>query len=321
MIEIKNLSKKFEDIEVLKNINLNIRDGDIHGLVGVSGAGKSTLLRCINGLINYDSGSISVDGVVIDGLNNKELRHLQKEIAMIFQHFQLMSRKSVYENIAFPMKCWRYSKDEIEKTVMELSEIVGIQDKLNQKPNTLSGGQKQRVAIARALAMNPRILLCDEATSALDPITTQSILELLKRINEQLNVTIILVTHQMSVVREICDNVSLLENGELVDSGPVEKIFLEQPYSFRKFLGEKIVIPKTGKNLQIRLFDDNKSKYILSKIGRELGVDYTMISGKMEQYGNRKLGIIVLNFKESDIGKVESYLTENGISWKEYEDI
>lgn len=318
MIEIEGLSKKFGDLEVLKDINLRIEDGDIYGLVGISGAGKSTLLRCMNGLISYDAGSIKIDNTEVKSLTKKELCFFQKDIAMIFQNFNLMSRKTVYQNIAFPMKCWKYPKEEIDKRVRELAEIVGISDKLNQKPNTLSGGQKQRVAIARALTMNPKILLSDEATSALDPITTQSIMGLLRDINKNLGITIVLVTHQMSVIQEVCNNISLLENGRLIESGPVEKIFLEQPYAFRRFLGERIAVPEEGYNLQIMFSDDKDSKYLLSKMSRELKVDFVIVSGKMERYKEKNLGSLILNFEEKDIEEVKRYLTEKDMIWHEY---
>lgn len=210
MIEITNLEKNFGDLEVLKKINLKIMDGEIYGLVGVSGAGKSTLLRCINGLESYSNGSLKVNGTEVKDLDKKQKKIFQKNIGMIFQHFPMLTRKTVYDNIAFPMKCWKYGKKEIDQRVKELAEIVGITDKLGEKPANLSGGQKQRVAIARALSMNPKILLSDEATSALDPKTTQSILALLKEINEKLGITIIIVTHQMEVVRQVCQKVSLL---------------------------------------------------------------------------------------------------------------
>ena len=318
MIEITGLSKSFGDNEVLKNINLQIEDGDIYGLVGMSGAGKSTLLRCINGLISYDKGSVKVDGTEVGSLGKTELRHLQKDIGMIFQNFVLMSRKTVYQNIAFPMQCWKYPKNEIDKTVRKLADLVGISDKLNQKPSTLSGGQKQRVAIARALAMKPKILLSDEATSALDPITTQSILELLKTINESTNITVVVVTHEMSVVRGICKNISLLEHGVLTDSGSVEKMFFNQSSAFRNFLGESQELPESGVNLQIMLSDSDDTKYLLSQMGRTLNVDFSMVSSKTEKYRDKNLGMVVLNFKEEEVALVTDYLNQRNVRWHEY---
>ena len=237
MIEIKGLQKSFGDLMVLENIDLQINDGEIYGLVGRSGAGKSTLLRCINGLETYTEGSIKVDNTEVKDLSVKEMRDFRKNVSMIFQHFPMLSRKTVYENIAFPMRCWKYDKKVIDQRVKELAELVGISDKLNQRPRQLSGGQKQRVAIARALSMEPKILLSDEATSALDPVTTRSILKLLRDINEKLGITIIVVTHQMSVIKDICEKVTLLDKGKLVVSGKVDEMFLNQPEELKTFLG------------------------------------------------------------------------------------
>lgn len=320
MIEIVGLKKSFEDLCVLENINLTIDDGDIYGLVGKSGAGKSTLLNCINGLETYDSGTLKVNGVEIKGLNKKAMCEFRKDVAMIFQNFALMSRKTVYENIAFPMRCWKYDKSHINKRVLQLAEVVGITDKLQQKPRTLSGGQKQRVAIARALAMEPKILLSDEATSALDPETTQAILQLLREINEQLGITIIMVTHQMPVVRKICKNVSLLQNGHLVTSGPVEKLFLERTEEFWKFAGnDEILPPKEGFNLEIMMSGDEKSILIFSAISRDLQIDFSVAGGKIENYQGKSLGSLIVNFMDKDARCIREYLTAQGIIWYECE--
>lgn len=259
MIEIKGLQKSFGDLEVLQDINLTINDGEIYGLVGKSGAGKSTLLRCINGLEKYTNGSIKVDGVEVKDLDRKRMRYFRKDVSMIFQHFPMISRKTVYENIAFPMRCWKYDKATIDKKVKELAELVGISSKLYEKPGNLSGGQKQRVAIARALSMEPKILLSDEATSALDPVTTSSILKLLRDINEKLGITIIVVTHQMSVIKDICEKVTLLENGKLIVSGAVEELFVNQPGELKSFLGEEQYrVDKEGVNIEVVLSDSDE---------------------------------------------------------------
>ena len=223
--------------EVLKNINFNIEKGDIYGLVGRSGAGKSTLLRCINGLTGYDSGSLKVYGKEVNLFSEKELREFRKSIGMIFQNFSLLERRSVYHNIAVPMECWGYSKKEISERAMKLLKLVGLEEKSDVKPRELSGGQKQRVAIARALAMEPSILLCDEATSALDPNTTNAILELLYRINQDMGITIVMVTHQMEVLRRICRNMAIIENGEAEITGNVEEIFKSAPPQLKRLLG------------------------------------------------------------------------------------
>lgn len=318
MIEINNLQKNYGSLNVLQDISLKINDGEIYGLVGASGAGKSTLLRCINGLVPYDSGSLKVDGVEVGALNHRQLRHLQKDIAMIFQNFSLMSRKTVYQNISFPMKCWGYSRSEIDCRVRELAERVGISDKLNVLPGALSGGQKQRVAIARALAMKPKILLSDEATSALDPSTTQSILDLLRSINDELGITIIVVTHQMDVVRSVCHSVSLLENGRISQSGNVKELFFQQPDALRRFLGESGDIPAEGALVQL-LFDDEDSRRLVSRMGRELNVSYAMVSGSTEKYRDEELGLMLLSFDEDDMPKVEGYLNEKAVRWHRWQ--
>ncbi|MDU3723240.1 MAG: methionine ABC transporter ATP-binding protein, partial [Clostridium celatum] len=238
MIKMQNVKKSFGDIEVLKDISLNINEGEIYGLIGHSGAGKSTLLRCINALEDYNDGSIVVMDKEVNKLTEKEKRVFRKDLGMIFQGFNLLNRKTVYDNVALPLQVWGEDKACIKKRVNELLEIVGLSDKAKSKPKELSGGQKQRVAIARALALEPKILLCDEATSALDPKTTKDILSLLDDINKKLGITIVVVTHQMEVVKQICQRVALLQGGVLVAEGKAEEVFLRPEVSLKKFLGE-----------------------------------------------------------------------------------
>lgn len=210
MINLVNVRKSFGELEVLKDINLQIHEKEIYGIIGQSGAGKSTLLRCINGLETYDSGTITVDGTAVDENDKKQLRQLRKDMGMIFQNFNLLSRLDVYDNVALPLHFWNENPntEENKKKIEHLIELVGLKDKMHERPENLSGGQKQRVAIARALVNDPKILLCDEATSALDPRITHGILELLKQINEELGITIVVVTHQMEVVKQICQRVA-----------------------------------------------------------------------------------------------------------------
>lgn len=317
MIEISSLKKSYGDIQVLNDINLNIERGDIYGLVGRSGAGKSTILRCINGLESYDDGSLLVDGIEVKDLDARELREFRKEIGMIFQHFSLFSRMTVFENIALPMTCWKYDKIYIEKRVKELSELVGIPDKLKAKPGELSGGQKQRVAIARALAMSPKILLCDEATSALDPQTAQAIMTLLNEINANLGITIVVVTHQMSVLRSSCEHIAILEGGKVADSGQVEGIFMKQPQSLRNLIGTKdLMLPPTGVNLRILLAKDTADQPIITKMARDLKVDFLILGGEMEKYRHSVLGSVIINVAEQSLSKVTRYLDQNQVAWK-----
>jgi ABC-type metal ion transport system, ATPase component len=229
MITIQGLSKTFNTADgkvyALRNINLEIEEGDIFGVIGFSGAGKSTLIRCLNRLEEPDSGTIRIGGEEITGMNNQRLREARKRIGMIFQHFNLFDSKTVFENIAFPLEVAGLSRQKIRERVEQLLELVELTGKVNAYPCQLSGGQKQRVGIARALANNPAVLLSDEATSALDPKTTYSILELLRNINQKFNLTIVLITHEMDVLRRICNHVAVIEDGEITEMGSVKDLF------------------------------------------------------------------------------------------------
>ena len=229
IIQLKNISKTFVtdkgEFKALEDINLDISRGSIYGIIGMSGAGKSTLVRCINYLEVPTEGSVVIDGKELGSLTEKGLREERKSIGMIFQHFNLLQQKNVIDNVSFPLRINGVNKKDAHKRAAELLEIVGLADKANSYPVQLSGGQQQRVAIARALAGNPKILLCDEATSALDPQTTKSILELLKNINEKYGITIVIITHQMAVVREICSHVAVISKGHIVENGEVSEVF------------------------------------------------------------------------------------------------
>lgn len=229
MIELKNVSKTFDsgtgEVDALKNVTLTINDGDIYGIIGMSGAGKSTLVRCINLLEKPSSGEIIVNGERLDTMSPAQLRAARRNITMIFQHFNLLMQRTCLKNICFPMELAGVKKAEAEKRARELLELVGLPDKANAYPAQLSGGQQQRIAIARALATDPKVLLCDEATSALDPKTTRQILELIKDINRKLGITVVIITHQMSVVEEVCNRVAILDNGTVVEEGEVQAIF------------------------------------------------------------------------------------------------
>ncbi|EPY2273107.1 methionine ABC transporter ATP-binding protein [Clostridium sporogenes] len=319
MIEISNLQKFYGDTEVLRDINVEIDKGDIYGLLGVSGAGKSTLLRCINGLESYEAGSLKVNDVEVKNLSEKELRAFRKNIGMIFQQFSLLERKTVYENVALPMECWGYKKQDIDKKVKELLELVELKDKINSKPRELSGGQKQRVAIARALTLDPQILLCDEATSALDPSITNSILELLKKINKELGITIVVVTHQMDVVKQVCNKMAILSKGNLEAKGKVEDIFLDKPKVLEELLGElkENVIPKKGVNIEIIERDNIQKGSLLSSLAIDTKVKYSLIWGGTDKYRDKILGSFIINIKNDDKSKIINYLNEKHIEWRE----
>lgn len=319
MIEISNLQKCYGDVKVLRDINIEIDNKDIYGLLGVSGAGKSTLLRCINGLESYEGGSLKVDGVEVKDLSEKGLREFRRNIGMIFQQFSLLERKTVYENVALPMKCWGYKKQDIDKKVKELLDLVELGNKLNSRPRELSGGQKQRVAIARALTLNPKILLCDEATSALDPNITNSILELLKKINKELGITIIVVTHQMNVVKCVCNKMAILSKGNLEAKGKVEDIFLDKPKVLEELLGESEykVVPKEGANIEIVERENSQKGSLLSSLAIETGVKYSFVWGGTDKYRDKVLASFIINVKENDKSKIINYLNSENIEWRE----
>ncbi|HBF4375509.1 TPA: methionine ABC transporter ATP-binding protein [Clostridioides difficile] len=317
MISIKNVNKYYGKIQVLKDVSIEIESGEIFGIIGHSGAGKSTLLRCINGLEEYQEGSVLVSDKEVKSLNEKQMRDLRKELGMIFQHFSLLERKTVFDNVALPLECFGYSKAEIKKRVLELLEVVGISEKKNDKPRNLSGGQKQRVAIARALALNPQVLLCDEATSALDPNTTKSILSLLEDINKKLGITIIVVTHQMEVIKQICGRVAIMENGEVLEVGDTEEIFLRNTKGLRKLIGEESIILPKETNIKILFPKDISNEAIITTMARELNIDVSIIFGKLEQFKDDILGSLIINISDKSGEQVKQYLTSKGIRWEE----
>lgn len=320
MIEIKNLSKRFDgDLEVLKDISISIKEGEIYGIIGHSGAGKSTLLRCINGLETYDSGHLLVDGKEVRDFNKRSLLNFRKDLGMIFQGFNLLERKTVYDNVALPLEIWKMDKQSIKDRVTELLELVGLSEKSNQKPKALSGGQKQRVAIARALALNPKILLCDEATSALDPKTTKDILSLLSDINKRLGITIVIVTHQMEVIKEVCEKVALIDGGKIVAEGPVKDLFLKSGGPLKKFLGdqeENSVLPTTGINVKLFFHGEISEDTLITSMARDIGVDFSIVWGKLEKFREDILGSLVINLKKEDEEKVFKYLKDRNIVWE-----
>lgn len=318
MIEIKNVSKSFGSTEVLKDVSISINKGEIYGIIGHSGAGKSTLLRCINGLESYDKGSVNVMGKEIKSLSNGELREFRKDLGMIFQNFNLLKRKTVYENVALPLEVWGYNKQEIKKKVNDLLHLVGLEEKMKSKPGELSGGQKQRVAIARALALDPKILLCDEATSALDPKTTKDILSLLAEINRELGITIVMVTHQMEVVKAVCEKVALIEGGIINIEGKSEELFLKPGLSLKKFLGEEEeeALPEIGVNIRLFFPSHCSDNTIITKMARETNTDFSIVGGKLEKFREDVLGSLVINIEESDKQLILNYLKNKNIEWE-----
>jgi D-methionine transport system ATP-binding protein len=318
MIEIKNLRKSYNEVQVLRGINLTINKGDIFGFAGRSGTGKSTLLRCINGIEHFEAGSIVVDNVDVGTLNDSNMRIFRKDIGMIFQNFSLLNRISVYENVALPMKCWHYDKKAIDKKVKELLEVVGIKEKIHCKARELSGGQKQRVAIARALTMNPKVLLCDEATSALDPKSTQAIIDLLIKINKELGITIIIVSHEMGVLRSACENIAILENGIIEAQGTVEKIFKDKPEALINLLGDKgVSLPEEGKNIELLFSKYNNNEPIISRLARKLDIDFSVVGSDSHNFKDESITSYIINFDIKHMKDIENFLDENNILWHE----
>lgn len=333
-IEVKNLNKTFEakgnTVHALKDINISIDKADIYGIIGMSGAGKSTLVRCLNYLERPTAGDVEIDGKALGSLNEKQLREERRNIAMIFQHFNLLMQKNVLSNVCFPLKLKKIGKKEAEKKAYELLETVGLKDKAKAYPAQLSGGQKQRVAIARALASNPQILLCDEATSALDPQTTESILELLKEINKKYGITIVIITHQMSVIQEICNKVAIVENGDLVEEGYVNEIFANPKSAAAKklILGEDVLLSEqlneyeqADQTKKIRAVFSESSAYepVIANAILEYKVPINILQANTRNVGGIAKGEIILGLPEDKElqEKIENYLVQHGLTVQE----
>lgn len=329
VIEIQGVFKEFKgksgSVEALKNINISISQGDIFGIIGLSGAGKSTLVRCINRLEEPTRGKVMIKDKDIMDLNSLQLRELRKKIGMIFQHFNLLNSRTVGENISYPMEIAGVSKEDREERIDELLRLVELEDKKNSYPSQLSGGQKQRVGIARALANHPDVLLCDEATSALDPKTTQSILKLLKKINEELGLTIVIITHEMEVVKQICTKVAVMEGGEVVESGLVSKVFSRPTHPTTKSFVQNIAhdVPEElfeglGLNRQLfRLgFEGTKtSQPILSKMIKKYDVDANILLGGIDHLQHTFVGSLIVELmgEEEEIHQAVAFLKKNNV--------
>ena len=316
MIKIEKLSKFYGDTQILFDVNLEVKKGEIFAIVGHSGAGKSTLLRCINGLESYQGGSLKVFDQEIKNLDETQQRDLRRDVGMIFQHFALMARKNVFENVATPLKFWGYKSDETEKRVRELLNLVGLESKAKSYPSELSGGQKQRVAIARALALNPKILLSDEATSALDPNTTNQILELLEKINKELEISVVIVTHEMEVVKSIAKRAILLEGGKIIGSGSIEELFLKPDEKMKEFLGEVEILPSTGTNIRLFFPKEVAQNSVITHMARSLNIDFNIVWGKLEKLNDNVLGSLVINIDEKDKENVLNYIKQSGVLWE-----
>lgn len=337
IISFENLSKRYEKkgqiFVALDNVTFKVNKGDVYGLIGFSGAGKSTLLRMVNALETPTEGKVFVKGVDLTTLKEGKLREIRKDIGMIFQEFNLIETKTVFDNVAIPLVLRHESKQKIKSRVEELLKFVGLEDKAKALPGELSGGQKQRVGIARALATEPEILLCDEATSALDPDTTESILNLLARVNKELNVTILFVTHTIRVVQKLCNKVAILEHGKLVENGSVIDIFSKPKSTIAKRFVETVIPSKIPESIVaelkkyeanykvIRIFfhAEHATDDVIWQINAKLGVHTNVMFASVTELQGRVLSIITLQLtgNEEDFKKVEDYINSHGIAFEE----
>jgi len=335
MIKLSNISKVFQQgnrqIQALNDVSLHVPAGQIYGVIGASGAGKSTLIRCVNLLERPTQGSVLIDGKELTQLSESKLTQVRRQIGMIFQHFNLLSSRTVFGNVALPLELDNLSKEEINHRVTELLDLVGLSEKHDAYPANLSGGQKQRVAIARALASNPKVLLCDEATSALDPATTRSILELLKDINRRLGLTILLITHEMDVVKRICDRVAVISDGELIEQDTVSEVFSHPKTPLAQQFIQSTLHLDIPQDYVDRLEADNQNKTIpllrleftgqsvdaplLSQTARNFNVNSNIISAQMDYAGGVKFGIMLCEMQgtTSDTATAIAWLQEQHV--------
>ncbi|MDD3410071.1 MAG: ATP-binding cassette domain-containing protein [Eubacteriales bacterium] len=326
-IEIRGLKKIYPipggEVVALDNINLSIHKGDIYGIIGMSGAGKSTLIRCLNRLDTPSDGQIFIDGQNILAMNAQQLRSTRRRMAMIFQQFNLLMQKTVARNVRYPLEIAGVPKKKANDRVKELLGLVGLEQKAEAYPSQLSGGQKQRVAIARALASDPEMLLCDEATSALDPMTTQSILELLQEINRKLGITVVLITHEMAVIRQICNKVAILDGGKLAEQGTVDEVFMHT----RSAAGKRLfgILPQqeeqTPAEPALRIVFDGASaeKPIISQVVKECGIDVNILSADIHQLNHKAYGqmMIALPPDVNERKRLTDYLAGLGLTTEE----
>ncbi len=311
MIEIKNLTKEFQTadgtVEALRDVNLTIENGDIYGIIGMSGAGKSTLVRCINMLERPTKGQVLIDGRDIAQLSDKELRAVRRDVTMIFQGFNLLMQRTCLKNICFPLELIGMDKEKAKKRALELLDVVGLPDKANAYPAQLSGGQQQRIAIARALATDPKVLLCDEATSALDPKTTHAILELIRDINQRLGITVIIITHQMSVVEEICSRVAILDSGSVVEEGMVSEVFSSPKSKAAKRLvfpdGADEILEEVPGERRIRVVFSGavaSREPLIAKMAIDEQIAASILGASTKSIGDKAYGNMLLGLPDDD---------------------
>ncbi|ERJ84909.1 ABC transporter, ATP-binding protein [Peptostreptococcaceae bacterium oral taxon 113 str. W5053] len=327
MLKVEHISKTFQtdkgEVKAVRDVSFEVADGEIYGLIGLSGAGKSTVVRCLNLLERPEEGTIYFNGENLASLPDRELRKRRKDIGMIFQHFNLFEQKNVFENIAFPLRRLRMNSTEIKKRADELLQYIDLEEKREAYPSELSGGQKQRVAIARALATNPKLILSDEGTSALDPETTQSILTLLKDSVKKFGVSIVMITHQMEVAKEICDRIGVMEGGEIIEEGTVEELFLhpkeKRTFKFIQKLRDEVedisVDAYEGKLYRLSFDNVNVSTPVISHLSRLFDVDINILAGNMNALRSGQVGYLIIEFlgAEEEKDKAIAYLGEQGV--------
>ncbi|MBP2079517.1 methionine ABC transporter ATP-binding protein [Oceanobacillus polygoni] len=336
MIKLENITKVFPskngNVTAVNNVNLHVKKGEIHGVIGYSGAGKSTLIRLVNLLEKPTSGSVSINGTELTTLSPEKLRQTRQKVGMIFQHFNLLKTATVYDNIATPLKLLGYDKQEVKKRVEKYLKIVDLSDKQNSYPSQLSGGQKQRVAIARALSQEPEILLSDEATSALDPETTNSILDLLLKINEELGITILLITHEMNVIQKICDYVYVLENGEIIEQSSAIELFTNpRKHTTKKFLDtisqRKLSVSLisqlklNGTVTRLTFIGENTGQPLLSQVSQKFGVEPNILTANIMELKNDIVGNLVIHLvgEQEQIHASLEFLNNQGVTTEEVE--
>ena len=327
LIQIRELSKVYStpegEVVALDRVSLDVRKGEIYGVIGMSGAGKSTLIRCINRLDVPTGGEVLYRGQDVLKMSRSDLLKLRRKVSMIFQQFNLLMQRTVGENVRYPLEIAGLPRREADKRVMELLEIVGLQDRAKAYPAQLSGGQRQRVAIARALASQPEVLLSDEATSALDPMTTQAILNLLKDINRRLGITVILITHEMAVIRQICDRVTILDGGRIAEEGTVDEVFMHtKSEAGRRLFGNAPQVPEEEpQGPAIRLVFDGSSvdRPIIATAVKELGIMINILSADMKQIGGKTYGQMLIRMPDDEetSRKLADFLTQENIAFKE----
>ncbi|WP_423363525.1 methionine ABC transporter ATP-binding protein [Mycoplasma sp. P36-A1] len=335
MIELKNISKQYQSknkiFKAVDNVSLRINDGDVFGIIGYSGAGKSSLVRIINQLTKQTSGDVVIDNVILNQLNKQELRLKQREIGMVFQHFNLLANATVYENVRLPLEINKYPKEQRKAKVDKILELVGLKDKANSYPSQLSGGQKQRVGIARALVNDPKILLCDEATSALDPQTTKEILQLLAELNTKLKLTMVVISHELDVIRRICNKVAIMQEGRIIEQNSVEEIFSnpqqELTRNFVKDQDDFEDLDKIESELKnnnpngtiIKLtFVGNSHKPIVSSLAIQYNLNVSILYGNIEQVNQFTIGklIIYIDKEKQELNDVFKFIEHQQVKWE-----